>query len=564
MSTTSIVPKYDLGVATDYLQFGKGEKKRTHLAEGTNRIAPGFYCDAGSIDEFIELGNHLATTNKRRVRAHSIVQSFAPDEFNVDDPADLQYVGDLGFELAKRMFPNSPCLVVVHADSDGRNAHSHITVLNHDLVTGKAPTKNRTHSQLKAINDQLMREHGLRTVDRPHGGNSGRWADIRGERLARIEAGTPKRYEEFDVAIGDNLADAKKAALSVDDLDAFMERFEAELADRGVAMKQTEHEVKTESRKGHKKGDIVHGLTYEMLDEVTPTYKPRKRRRAASKVSAEFTLEGLAADVEAERQRRLAEAQRQQAAAAQQRREAMLTPTAEAAPTPEPTVERPGSELRRLLDELREARLAADDVPVAVEEAEQEALATAPASPPPLATAPDGDLDGAQAEESALAAAPADRSSLAAAPDEPEPFRSRLREYEAKTKSEKETADKLAVLDEQMVAWREEGRLPDENIVKTYNVGKEKLEKYGSWFEPENERLLIARHEKLVKANRSFELGTDVGRTRAATLRAAVAEGRYETAAQTAPKPLSAAQHAQQMAAEAVLEDAVHEDERQR
>lgn len=142
------------------------------------------------------------------------------------------------------------------------------------------------------------------------------------------------------------------------------------------------------------------------------------------------------------------------------------TPSRRAKPAQEPApakaaakVEQPRQEppkasetaVRDWLRELREfeAEVAAEGV---VEEAEQEALATAPASPPSLATAPDLDLDGAQADESSLAAAPDDRSALAAAPAEPEPFRSRLWEFPSKTKSERETADKLAVLDEQMVA----------------------------------------------------------------------------------------------------------------
>lgn len=556
MSSSQISPVYDLGTRADYLEFGTGEKKAQHAKEGTNRLAPGYYCDAESIEAFLDMGNALAAQYGRKVKAQSIILSFAPDELDVDDPSDLQRAGDLGFLLAKRTFPNSPCLVVVHDDSDGRNAHAHITILNHDLVSLKAPTKNRTHSQLKRINDQLMRDEGMRVISPNPGGTSGQWSLQRQAIEARVDAGEPKRYEAFYLALGDQIAAAKKKALQ-GDLDAFMDTFEAECVDRGVSLTKTQHAVKTDARPGFKKGDIVPGLTYSMLDEQSPTKRPRNRRRAASKLSSEFTLEGLQLDVERERQRRILEAQRaqdaQRAQTAAQRRQSLLDAMAQVPTTTAPTVA-PGAsfaeqvaamqarqaEMQRQLDELKGTVTPS--------------LATAPDEPPTLATAPVVEGE-AETDHAALTAAPDEPSSLASAPDErPTGFRSRLWDYPAKTSSERDVADRLAALDEAMTGWREAGQRPDESVVKAEKIGVEKLSKYGSLFDPENERQLRARNDKLARAKKFFESGDETGQVRARYLRQQVADGIYESPSSAPARQQTIREAALQMVSEPELE----------
>ncbi|WP_164971971.1 relaxase/mobilization nuclease domain-containing protein [Micrococcus luteus] len=314
MSTSQISPVYDLGTRADYLRHGKGSKAAKHRAHGTNRIAPGFYCDASSVDQFIELGNHLASAHGRRVKAHSIILSFSPEELSVDSDDDLQLVGDAGLELARRAFPNSPVMVVVHDDSAGKNPHAHITVLNHDMRTGKAPKANRTHSQIKPINDQLMRDLGL-SVTGQHTGTGFPWPERRAERQARIEAGSPRRDDAFKVALGDAVAEAHAEVLAGDLADP-RAALEAALESRGVALAATRHKVETDARAGHRRGDTVEGWTYTMLDpEPTPGARRRRRRSKASELASSFTSDGFDKAVEVERQRRAAEASRQDQAA---------------------------------------------------------------------------------------------------------------------------------------------------------------------------------------------------------------------------------------------------------
>lgn len=370
MSSTDIRPIYDLGTAADYLALGVGDKKKQHLASGTNRLAPGFWCDAPSIQEFIDWGDRLAEQHGRRVKGHRLLLNFAPDELDVTNPADLQRCGDLAFELAKRAFPNSPCMVVVHDDADGGHAHAHVTILNHDLITGRAPKANRTHSAIKKLNDQLMREEGMRVIT-PYAAQRTDWPTRRADLAARLEGGTATRYDAFYLGIGDRVAEAKTEALA-GDLDQFSTTFARSLADRGVKAIRTEHEVKTDHRRGHKQGDQVHGLQYEMVDEWTPTKRPRRRQASASKLSSEFTEAGLERAVEAERRRRALELQRQQqATAARLQQQAALAAQQPAPERDDPTM----AMMRRVLDGLPPK----DD---------QAAPATAGAFPSDGATAP--------------------------------------------------------------------------------------------------------------------------------------------------------------------------------
>lgn len=276
MSITTVSPVYDLGTRADYLEFGVGVKKKGHKAADTNRLAPGFYSDAPNIDVFIALGNQLAEGHGRKVKAHSYVLSFSPDELDVKDPDDLTRAGDLGFLLAKKMRPNSPAMVVVHDDGKGGCVHAHITVLNHDTVTGKAPRDYRVHWQVKRANDELMREEGMQVLSPVPMTSEGYWAAKRGDMAV------------FDQQVGDAITEAALDSSTVD-----MATFTAACESRGVEVIAAGHKVKNDGYRGKKQGDTAIGITYKMRDNSTPGKEPRMRRRKASALSPEFTATGL-------------------------------------------------------------------------------------------------------------------------------------------------------------------------------------------------------------------------------------------------------------------------------
>lgn len=106
----------------------------------------------------------FAPYDKRRPRKGALLTlSFPPDEFDVNNPEHQQRVLELAYELAKRVAPNSPCVVGVHADK--AHLHAHVFILNHDMTTLKALRKGFVYSDVKPINDELMEENGLRVAE---------------------------------------------------------------------------------------------------------------------------------------------------------------------------------------------------------------------------------------------------------------------------------------------------------------------------------------------------------------------------------------------------------------
>ncbi|TDW31408.1 relaxase/mobilization nuclease domain-containing protein [Cryobacterium psychrophilum] len=291
MSVTDVKPDYDLGTSADYLVFGVGAKKRKHTAAGSNRIVPGFYCDAPCVEAFVALGDELAKQNSRKVKAQSYVLSFSPEEFDVDSPADLQRVGDAGFLLAKKMHPNSACLVVVHADGKGRAAHAHIKVLNHDTATGMALRDFRVHWRVKKANDELMRDLGMQVVEAKPKQPTDAWVTRRNE------------LPQYEQQLGDVCAEAKFEALAATlaapspSMARFTARFTAACQARGVELVTDEYKVKSGNRGGKQEGATVVGFTFKMRDDTTP--KRRIRRRKASALSSEFTHDAITAAFDA-------------------------------------------------------------------------------------------------------------------------------------------------------------------------------------------------------------------------------------------------------------------------
>src|SRR5699024_8022318 len=117
--------------------------------------------------EFIEAGREVMNKNSRRSnRTITLVQSWAKDELNKDDPADVEKANAMGADLAQRLAPDTPYVVATHTDSMSGCVHNHIVLLNHDLRTGKAaPKRAGNWHAVRAINDEVMRDWGMRTLE---------------------------------------------------------------------------------------------------------------------------------------------------------------------------------------------------------------------------------------------------------------------------------------------------------------------------------------------------------------------------------------------------------------
>lgn len=265
-----------------YLVYGNGSLRAEHLARGTNRLAVS-YCDADSIAEFVAKAGALPRRTRRKIAAFSYVQSFPADLFDVADLDDRRRVNELGYRLAKKMHPNADVWVVTHADGCGGCLHNHIIVINQDEVTGRALTSHRLPKFVRAAENELMHEEGLPTISFDDKALS--WP----ERAAKLDDGTFKRV------LGDRLHQCQVDALvsgATDEaeLDA---AFVANLAGYGIV-----RDIQTREVIDKKTGEVTEevGVTYKMIDDITPRRDPGKKQRVrrakASSISADFTDKG--------------------------------------------------------------------------------------------------------------------------------------------------------------------------------------------------------------------------------------------------------------------------------
>lgn len=265
MSTTSISVTKNLTGSINYVLYGTGEKKKQNENNGTTRAVAVSCSVRGGVKAFWKLGNDIKRKNSKiKNVGYNVIQSFNDKQFDYKNAKDARIVNGLGVELAHRLFPNSPVLVVTHNDGKGHKLHNHIIVLNYDLQTQRAIRKNRGIRVVRAVNDKLMKENSLDTVE--------------------YDRNFDKEVNnQFDLLLISNLRDAQKSSTDFND---FLNRLKA----RGIKV----------SLKGH--DSTKKGLVYSMMD-MTATRKnkktgkvenhPRARRRKASRLGKEFTYDAL-------------------------------------------------------------------------------------------------------------------------------------------------------------------------------------------------------------------------------------------------------------------------------
>ncbi|ADU21978.1 Relaxase/mobilization nuclease family protein [Ruminococcus albus 7 = DSM 20455] len=105
-------------------------------------------------------------TERTQILAHHIVQSFAPDEVTPEQALQI------GEELCDRFLQgNYQYVLAVHTDKS--HTHCHIIFNNTNLYNGLSFTyehnqgkvKDRSWAQLRAISDELCKEHGISVIE---------------------------------------------------------------------------------------------------------------------------------------------------------------------------------------------------------------------------------------------------------------------------------------------------------------------------------------------------------------------------------------------------------------
>lgn len=277
--------------AFDYLKFGTpgSEKEEHHRSDGTDRMAA-MTCDCGTPEAFVAEAQLTAEKHGRRNQALSLIQSFPLQDLDPGKAEDIQTCNDAGYALAKRCWPDAKVLVVTHADSTGSaeeraeghggKLHNHILVMNDD---GHGHALRRTHWKFITREDgELMREMGL-TVTEPG------WKREYGKEWPERRIKVP----EFDRKLGDGVEAALDDERVID-----MDSFRVVLGEQGIGLtEKTRRIAATASTPAH---DSV-GWTYDMRDSTEGT-KNRRRRRAASKLSKDFTHDQVLEEFELKRQ----------------------------------------------------------------------------------------------------------------------------------------------------------------------------------------------------------------------------------------------------------------------
>lgn len=267
-----------------YNLYGKvgSEKRKEHFAAGTDRAAA-MRGDLETPEEFFELGEKLAVVNSRKVEALAVLQNFSPDELDVNNPEHVQLANDAGYALAKEAYPNSYCLVVTHADSEGGHLHNHVLVLNHDNATGKAVRRNKMHHQLEGVNDRVMRDMGLQVTEKNRSVSQALyWQAKRGD----------KELKGHLVVLGDEIDQSLRDPRSVDEAS-----FREVLAEKGIELEAKAYTIKASAAKGADGQPVqpeheAMGWTYKKRMALEDGGKERLRRAKASTLAEQFTAKG--------------------------------------------------------------------------------------------------------------------------------------------------------------------------------------------------------------------------------------------------------------------------------
>ena len=270
MSTTNVQPLPDVRGRMSYTEYGKGDARREHIANGTNRIVAEFG-DMPSRADFITYCQNNKHRHPNAINeGYELRVSWSPDELNPDKPDDVQRAMEYSYLLSHELAPDSPCWVTMHTDGEGGCVHAHVTIANHDVRTGLAINKGDTSfysPRVRAVNDELSAAYGFEVLGADK--TKGAWA----ERRKTFPA------DSFDRHLGDKISFARDMASSVDD-------FKKNLEYAGVSLKET-------TKVNKKTGEVTSGWSYRTIDVWGPKHRSRKRR--ASNLCDEFTKDGIEA-----------------------------------------------------------------------------------------------------------------------------------------------------------------------------------------------------------------------------------------------------------------------------
>jgi len=227
------------------------------------------------------------------------IQSWAKDELDKDNPADVARANAAGSELAMRLTQGTgvPFTVATHTDSKSGCVHNHIVFANHDTQTKKAaPRDMRNWYKLRNINDELMRDLGMRVLEREpkisllpaerRAHKEGKSTDSTGLKVDELTAST---WADFARKRMDELCADERVADAGDPLEKAIEV----AGDYNLSLKvQPNSKAEGESLTVALVGDDGEDAYFTNATKAGRTRK-RKAAKAGSKLGRSYSLEGV-------------------------------------------------------------------------------------------------------------------------------------------------------------------------------------------------------------------------------------------------------------------------------
>lgn len=267
----------------EYVVHGNGRSDHDRVAA--------FSSDLGDANQSVEAVEALIAKTSRKNEGTKLIQSFTKEDLDPNNPDDVQRCNALGHELASRLAPSSPCIVVTHKDGAGGYLHNHVFIANHDYETGKSLRTGRMHFEVAKVNDELMKDHGLSIPEpaelaldtmRAKAQQRGEDVALTGRTVDQLTGGTWVVYcaAQVDEAMQDD---------RVTDIDSLIEV----AAKRGVSikMKHTAKDVKAGKPPS---------MTYALVDEngAVRTHKKSTFACGQKRLGADFSYNGLQASID--------------------------------------------------------------------------------------------------------------------------------------------------------------------------------------------------------------------------------------------------------------------------
>ena len=109
--------------------------------------------------DYMALERDLSPNKRRKHKAYTAVISFAKDELDPDNPADVEKAETIVREIMQEAYPDRSAMATLQADGKAGCLHAHILINNVDN-DGRALRDNSWY-HLKGKTDEVTQRHGL-------------------------------------------------------------------------------------------------------------------------------------------------------------------------------------------------------------------------------------------------------------------------------------------------------------------------------------------------------------------------------------------------------------------